>query len=71
MQYLLLASIGIIIGMAGMAGCDKYFQKKGYEKSPVNENQTDKTIKTAIVAGVIATSVIGAVLITKSISKKL
>jgi len=71
MQYLLLVSIGVIIGMAGMSGCDKYFQSKGYEKSPVNENPTDKTIKTALVAGAIATAVIGAVVITKQITKKL
>ena len=71
MQYLLLASIGIIIGMAGMSGCEKYFQSKGYEKSPVNENQETKMVKTALVAGAIATSVIGAVLITKAIVKKI
>jgi len=71
MQYLLLATIGIVIGMGGLRGCELYFENKGIEKSPVNENQETKTIKTALVAGAIATSVVGAVIITKTIMKKI
>jgi hypothetical protein len=71
MQYLLLVSIGVILGIGGMKGCEEYFKNKNYPVSPVNENQETKTIKTALVACVIAGSVLGSVIITKAIIKKI
>jgi hypothetical protein len=71
MQYLLLLSIGIALGMGGMKGCEEYFKNKDYPVSPVNENSRDKIIKNALVIGVIAGSVLGSVIITKAIIKKI
>jgi len=71
MQYLFLISIGVVLGLSGMKGCEEYFRNKDYPISPVNEDNKDKFIKNVIVAGVIAGSVVGSVIITKAIIKKI